>query len=375
MRIRNNPDRRGFTLLELLVVMSIIALIAGLSIGVFFRVRQTQTEGATVTIVNKLQSQLDQQWKAVLDNARDDAKADKINNPPNSNVSTFAGSKSGACIGGGDSRRELVIWTKMQLKLEFPTTFWEAIIWPNSLPNGTGLPTATNPQTNSQIFGKSAYVKAILGTAQIPVAQINNNPSPQADQALQESAVLFYLAMTQGRRGVAAFNPIDHLGPHAIGEVTLAQYTKPNGTNPTFKVFVDTWGQPISFIRWPTAMPIGQAGNPADEINAPPYATYGTISTYNNGQPFVVDPQDPENTLFLNWNANLQGQFKQFIHTLGNVPVNLSPIIMSAGRDKVTNTINGASYVHYGVNTDFSLIDSSQDDNIYGYRSRGVGRH
>ena len=339
---RNSPGRRGFTLLELIVVMTIIAIIASLSMGVYFRVRQSQTESAAVTTVNKLQSQLDQQWKAVLDNARDDARAGKI------------GTIATTTLGGGDSRRELVIWTKIQLKLEFPMTFDEAVNWPATV--------GVNP--------KSSYFRAIQAAGITPATNL------QEDQKLLESAVLFYMAVTQGRRGVAGFNPIDHLGPHAVGDVVIPHYN----SSTSFKVFLDSWGQPITFIRWPTAKPNGQPGNPADEINAAPFATFGKISTYNNGNPFVVDPQDPENTLFLNWNAASQNTFKQLIHPLGNVPVNLSPIVMSAGRDKVVNTIGGNPYVHYGVATDFSLAQTQYDptaeqDNIYGFRSRGVGRH
>ena len=62
---------------------------------------------------------------------------------------------------------------------------------------------------------------------------------------------------------------------------------------------------------------------------------------------------------------------------LNALPVNLSPIVISAGRDKVL--LN--SQVHYGVRPDFSIGQNPQydpqaeEDNIYGFRSRGVGRH
>ncbi|MFL5340579.1 MAG: type II secretion system protein [Gemmataceae bacterium] len=346
MRIRNTPERRGFTLLELLVVMSIIALIAGLSIGVFFRVRQTQTESATITIVNKLQSQLDQQWKAVLDNARDDARTGRLGANNNAHAA--------AALGGNDSRRELVIWTKMQQRLEFPRSFDEVANWPVSV--GLNLPGKT--------YGKTSYAAPIIAAGITPVLEQNLSD----DQLLQESAVLFYLAVTQGRRGVAAFNPIDHLGPHAVGDVTLTWYTRPNGTNPTFKVFVDTFGQPITFIRWPTGM------SPSDELMQPPYAATNTIG----GTQYVVDPQDPEMTLYLPpWSTSQQAVlFGQFIHPLGNPvrPVNMSPLVFSYGRDK-QHGIKPPRLTNTGQEQSFTRNSPDEDDNIYGYRSRGVGRH
>src|SRR5437899_127209 len=102
--------RFGFTLIEVLVVITIIAIIAGMSMGVYFRVRKAQVQTASETTVNKLASNLDQQWKAVLDNAKDDARQNNI-----ANVDPWANQDA-----GGDPRRELVIHSKILQKLEFP---------------------------------------------------------------------------------------------------------------------------------------------------------------------------------------------------------------------------------------------------------------
>src|SRR5260370_29357924 len=72
--VAHRRGRFGFTLIEVLVVITIIAIIAGMSMGVYFRVRKAQVQSASETTVNKLASNLDQQWKAVLDNAKDDAR-------------------------------------------------------------------------------------------------------------------------------------------------------------------------------------------------------------------------------------------------------------------------------------------------------------
>src|SRR5262249_27615303 len=162
-----------------------------------------------------------------------------------------------------DSRRSLVVWTKIMMKLEFPQNFYEAANF------STILAANTNPSI--QIPPKSSYIRAMQG---IPPASLIQNPPPP--QAHLESAALLYISLTQGRRGMKSFNPNEQLGPHAIGDVDL--YGK------SFKCFVDTWGTPIAFIRWPTGAAL------SDDINQPPFQVLNTIG----GVPTAVDPQDPE---------------------------------------------------------------------------------
>src|SRR5262245_41527087 len=65
------PHRRraGFTLLELLVVMALITVLAAVSIGTYFRVRATAEKHATEVMVEKLASAMDQQVKAIIEEA------------------------------------------------------------------------------------------------------------------------------------------------------------------------------------------------------------------------------------------------------------------------------------------------------------------
>lgn len=325
MRYQTPRRRAAFTLIELLLVVTIIIVVVGLSVGTFFRVRKSQVEGASGLIVNKLSSQLNQQWLIVLDNAKTEVGR--------SDFSTF--NNSAFTWSDGDPRRMRVIHTKMKLRLEFPQTFWEAVRWPSTVGLGGLI--------------KSSYSRQLLTpTGPIPLAQITGTGLTD-DQIHQESAVLLYLALTQARGGIGGgFNPIDHLGPHAVGEITLSHYA----SQPTFKVFVDAWKQPIAFVRWPVG------SDDTYDINQPPYATYSTIAGVNSR----IDPQDPEQTLHRGFTIS-RAQFISNVHSLGNAPLNLSPIIISAGPDK-----------EFGIQATFARIDAREDDNIYSHRIRGVGR-
>src|SRR5882672_1736165 len=188
----------------------------GIAIGAFFRIRVSQEEKATETVMFKIQNQFDAQWRAVLDNAKEDAKTgwtDPISVP---------GYGFAKGLSGGDNRRALVILTKVLLKREFPTTFYESLVWSQTMYQNFGVPQ------------KSSYVRGLAGITPLDPTTMTS------DQIMTESAVLLYMTMTQARRGVTGFNPSD-VGPHAVGSVTLTWYP----SQPSYPVFVDTWGQPI----------------------------------------------------------------------------------------------------------------------------------
>lgn len=311
-------NRQGFTLIELLTVVAIIAVILSIAVGAFFRVRLSQEESATETTLSKIQNQLDAQVKAIFDNAKQE--------------DVFSTTNPGMVLarniaGGIDNRRTRVVWTKMQLRLELPTTFWEAMVWPSTV----GL----SP--------KSSYWRGLSGiTPSDPTTMTE-------DQKLAESAALLYMIMSQGRRGVSAFNPTD-VGPHAIGKINLY--------NRDFPIFIDSWGQPIPMIRW-------ALNAAATDLNQPPHQIL-------NKQNQPIDPQDPERTLLdAEWINNVT-VVNQFILVVGydprtmqppGFPLNLSPLVCSAGRDKT-----------FGIDALLGRLNIAEDDNIYSYRLKGVGR-
>ena len=105
MRLTPVRNRRAaFTLIELLIVMGIIAVLASISIGAVFSLRESQIKNATETTVQKLASALDQQMKAAMDQIFEETPSPEA-------VKLSA---------GGDLRRTRAIYIKMRLRQEFP---------------------------------------------------------------------------------------------------------------------------------------------------------------------------------------------------------------------------------------------------------------
>ena len=204
--------RRGFTFVELLVVIAIISVLAALVTAGVTRVRASQMTKSTEQALTKLSLGFDQQWKATLDQARDDGRQGKIP------VGVQAWCNN-------DRDRATALWAYTLLRLEFPQTFHEA------------------------------RTPVVLGTAVIPPKQTFASvpdvlPTNLTEYRLQ-SAVLFYLIMSErGGRGMV-FSADDV----ASGDVTFSAGT--------FRVFKDAWGNPICFERF-TASP--------DANQAPTYA-------------------------------------------------------------------------------------------------------
>jgi prepilin-type N-terminal cleavage/methylation domain-containing protein len=193
---RTNPPARGrrsaFTLVEMIVVIAIIALLVALTAAAVMEVLTVQQKRATDTTLQKVDSELNRQVKAVVDQAR-------IEQIPAAVVS----------LANGDMNRARAIWIKLRLKQEFPTSYAEA----------------RNPAPG-YLTGKNTYIKAL--------------PAGGANDPTTESGACLLLALTQGRRGVT-WDPESTLGGGFVRD------TDGDGV----KELVDVWGKALYFVRWP----------------------------------------------------------------------------------------------------------------------------
>jgi prepilin-type N-terminal cleavage/methylation domain-containing protein len=191
--------RRGFTLTELLVVISIIVILAALAAGAAFRLAGSQQEKNTNLAVLKISDLLDQQWQAVIDQARIES------------IPTAVSNMAQDAAGNNNPRRARAIYIKLRLMQEFPQTFNEAL--------------------NNPLGAKPTYAKLLSGLA------ASGDPF--------EWGACLYMALGQNRRGAGVNLDTSIANTEAIDT--------PNW--PGLKTFVDAWGTPIVFYRSPTNNP------------------------------------------------------------------------------------------------------------------------
>ena len=305
--------RRGFTLVELLVTILLIAILAALTTGAVFRVLAGEKNRATESTLSKIETGLNRKWSAVLDDARDDMRQNRL---PTATAAALL------AAAGNDKDRAEVIWTYAKLKNEFPTTFQEA---------------------------RTAVI--LPGVATIPArsmfAQLPNVPLPTTpEQAARQSAACLYVSLTAaGVRGETM--SLDGMNQQ-VADLPLDPNNPAAGTA---RMFVDSWGQPIAFFRM---------GFP-QEVQGPPYARSGAVR----------DPCDPLGKLVqfnpttwtpaqLNgfWLIVTQNQFG--VGTL--IP---SPYPAAQPQNWVATTVSAGPDAEWG-----SFFDG---DNLIGFRTRREG--
>jgi prepilin-type N-terminal cleavage/methylation domain-containing protein len=307
--------RRGFTLVELIIVIAIIGTLAALTVGVLNNVIDGQRQSNTETTMRSVYKVLQQQWAQVVDEAKKE---------PYSNYSLAVKNLAKNKDGTDNRERARVIWIKVRLMEAFPQTF-------------------------SEIQNPSSYIPANARKYTATYQSILNQASLGNNQAATQSSACLFMALSINRSGVVLSG--DTLGSSAIAD------TDGDG----LKEIVDGWAQPLAFFRFPTGNAELRAMNPS------------AASPTSRAAKFA-DPLDPNGTLVApstgtpassRWDASNWTTFKNDIHkpsdSAGIVPAYyVIPVLVSAGP-------NGT------LGLDNTMMVTSQndaDDNIYGFRLR-----
>src|SRR5436309_1340305 len=110
--------RRGFSLVELLVVVVIVGLVLSITAAATMRVLGRQKSSNTETLISMVYRTFSEQWRAVVEQAKKETVPSPV-----------------ADLAGGDARRAQVIWIKLRLRQQFPMSFAE-ILNPATAPGG-----------------------------------------------------------------------------------------------------------------------------------------------------------------------------------------------------------------------------------------------
>ncbi|MBD3673010.1 MAG: type II secretion system protein [Planctomycetaceae bacterium] len=286
--------RSAFTLIELVVVMGLIAVLASLTIYAVSAFQANARYAATEVLIMKLDSMVqqrrgdlyrylkasDQRVTSTVDPAYVVAFRNQIANPNNGDAVNYSNG-----YGGGTAGRStrIVFGRKLSYRASFPQKFSEF----------RSPPTMKTP----------------------------GNHRPETESA----EVLYHFLTNSSQFGGAAVEK----GEFSDQEVA-------DTDNDGLLEFVDAWGQPLRFYRWPTRLIRAQTSDPT-QPTGDTRAAY-TLSNLNIkyagdlliGNPpspttLAADPDDPRGFI----NQNLE-DFEQEFHTAFTWH---SPLIMSVGED------------------------------------------
>jgi prepilin-type N-terminal cleavage/methylation domain-containing protein len=348
--------RAGFTAIEILIVVAIIALLMSITAGALIRVKAASERTATETTLTKLASMLDRHWKAVIDLAK--KEYDGLPTNIKQNLIALADNTSPPSDPRRDDRARL-LYVKLRLKQEFPTSFFTAL-FPGTIGRTTTtyylppspVPPFTRPN-NLPFTGKPAYVKACYDPA---------TDKPKIDLAIEkQSSALLVMALEQGRSGVAP-ETLDQ----SVGSTFIKQE---NG----YRYLVDTWGNPLRLFIFPT----NDSQMLSDLVRNPAIAG-------------DKDPQDPEDLLIVASTPPIwtNPSFPALLHP--QIPfqklLKLVPIIVSAGPDgqlglfeAPESALTGPYMTPVPANTAPLPLSTNKRnpedrfDNLYSFRLRQTG--
>ena len=292
-----NQNRDGFTLLELLMVVAIITFLAGLSVVAMNGITVQAEEEATKTTVLKVSRLLEQRIEAFERSFRG-ARQDSYVTATVSLLTAIDG-RFDYFLSHPDEAPPAIrlLAYKAAFRFEMPQRIPELNIGGGATPSAAGLTAEVTDSTTglpNVIYRKWAFQTARTqlideGTASPSAAAVNGRVSEnwakhQAYEvealasdldevhSTESSELLYFMLLHSGT-----------LGSSTAAEDEFIASEIADTDQDGFPEFVDAWGNPLQFYRWPTRLFDPTAPNPF----APDFS--------NPNDPTEVDPTPDDN--------------------------------------------------------------------------------
>lgn len=194
-------SRPAFTLIELVVVLTIVSILASLTLGGLAVTRQRARIDKTKSTIRKIHELIVPHYESYL--------------------------RRRVPMGGASGPQARLVRTRQLVMFEMPDS-WEDVALDGSAPTGTLISTTTVPAFawNGVTRAYAEYHRAMLALT---------GPSIYANFPSSEC---LYMIVS---RGLGEPDVMEQFRADEIGDVD----------NDKAPEFIDGWGQPIAFIRWP----------------------------------------------------------------------------------------------------------------------------
>ncbi|MDB4614425.1 type II secretion system GspH family protein [bacterium] len=379
--------RSGFTMIELLVVIGIIAFLATMTLNVLGDAADQAREAATATTVLKVNEMLEKRVGAygrAMQGARLAKAGDALEKAAKQNMlpDTYGGRALAAVPVEPRLLRQRVaeiLAYKFGFQKNFPQNFDESgdFLTANLQPGTNGIPDLLD------------QIKANpnMATPGQPSLNIIADPAdaskwiPTNHTRVTESSEVLYYILTQ----------TDVFGTPRAGSDSFQAGEIADTDGDGLMEFIDSWGQPLQFYRWPTRLINNDATNDAGAlpvISATERQLAGKLIKGLRGtntlirDPLTIDPEDSLGLVWFELQRLQPPKPNLSLHvnptTLHDFDVFHTPLIVSAGGDGYLGlllpTDNSGTATHLCVPS-FIYGDWELDDNITNRNRRSGGRN
>ncbi|WP_437225247.1 type II secretion system protein [Planctomicrobium sp. SH661] len=260
---RRQPDawkfsrHRGFTMVELLVVIGIIALLVTISVAAIAPLLGNAKVAATKTTLNQLGRMVDERIQSLLESDRVETQSKNIKKG-------FDASRSPGVAPMPQTVADSI--AKMHVYRSFFPQRKEDMYGLDGIPDTND----DSPLLTAMRSGGN-WIPDSWGARN--EAKYDSVLSPAA-----ESSELLYLFLSQGGAGgISSSLNVDQINPKHIGDTD----------NDGNLEFVDAWGHPLQFFNWPTelfqnaaAVKSQVTANTSSFQNTDPFDSTGSISRF-----------------------------------------------------------------------------------------------